>query len=85
MDCNGNGVADKDCISCDCRVGYTGYDCSITDYCASSDNCTGRGNCSNLSDGFECTCQTGYSGRMCESCSSGYSNRRNSCGKWLIC
>ncbi|KAG3241315.1 hypothetical protein PI124_g13831 [Phytophthora idaei] len=75
--CSGNGVCDKQ-LTCHCRDGFFGYDCSL-EYCPvgkawgvirgtndahGPEECSGRGICV-YSSGF-CSCQSGFTGPACQ-------------------
>ena len=53
----------SDCTQC--VPGFTGPDCNETDHCFGV-NCSGNGECDNKANSFQCICEPGFTGELCQ-------------------
>ena len=53
----------SDCSQC--VPGFTGLDCQKIDNCVGV-NCSGNGQCENGVDSFDCSCDPGFTGELCQ-------------------
>ena len=53
----------SDCSQC--VPGFTGTDCQQIDYCVVV-NCSGNGQCVDGVDSFNCSCEPGFTGELCQ-------------------
>jgi hypothetical protein len=52
-----------DCTQC--VPGFIGPDCNVTNHC-SGVSCSDNGVCKIVVDSFQCTCDPGYTGELCQ-------------------
>ena len=65
LNCQNGGTQGRDCTVCDCPNGFTGSNCqSDIDECECSPCVNGQ--CSNLFGSFECLCNSGFTGDLCD-------------------
>ncbi len=87
--CKNEGICkeDKGAIVCDCsNINYTGDKCEVPkDDPCENEKCSNHGTCSNDNGNAKCTCNIGYEGDKCESCSPGYHKDGESCVEDKMC
>ncbi len=64
--CSNHGVCSAQFKTCKCNVGWTGFDCALSQHTCDGVSCGLRGSCVEEDGSAVCVCEEGWAGTRCE-------------------